>query len=159
MVKPPVTDVVKTIYQKFDLLGFAIFAPAAIQILLALEYGGNQFPWNSATIIGLFSGGGVTFIIFFIWEYRAGEIAMIPYSIIGQRTVWASCLAVFTLFGTLQCASYYLPIYFQAVKGASPLKSGVDLLPSILMQLLGAVGSGILGKQLVDLYMRALSDN
>ncbi|KAK9242014.1 hypothetical protein V1506DRAFT_572943 [Lipomyces tetrasporus] len=42
------------------------------------------------------------------------------------------------------CASYYLPIYFQAVRGVSPLTSGVYLLPSILSQLLFAVGSGIL---------------
>ena len=145
MVKPPVKNVLKTVWQKFDLLGFAIFAPAAIQILLALEYGGNQYAWNSATIIGLFCGGGVTFILFFIWEYRVGEIAMIPYNIIRQRTMWTSCLAVFCLFGTLQCASYYLPIYFQAVKGATPLKSGVDLLPSVISQLIGAVGSGIIG--------------
>jgi hypothetical protein len=39
--------------------------------------------------------------------------------------------------------NYYLPIYFQAVRGASPTMSGVDLLPSILSQMIFAIVSGI----------------
>lgn len=42
--------------------------------------------------------------------------------------------------------SYYLPIYFQGVKGATPTLSGVYLLPTLLSQLLSAIGSGVLGK-------------
>ena len=41
------------------------------------------------------------------------------------------------------CASYFLSVYFQAVKGASPLLSGVYLLPSILSQLILAVVAGL----------------
>ena len=40
--------------EKLDLLGFAIFAPAAIQFLLALQWGGTKYRWDSATTIGLF---------------------------------------------------------------------------------------------------------
>jgi hypothetical protein len=39
--------------------------------------------------------------------------------------------------------NYYLPIYFQAVRGATPTMSGVDLLPSILSQMIFAIVSGI----------------
>jgi len=39
---------------------------------------------------------------------------------------------------------YYLPIYFQAVQGVSPLTSGVHLLPSILSQMTVAILSGTL---------------
>lgn len=123
-----------------------LFAPAAIQFLLALQYGGNQYSWNSATVIGLFCGAGGTFIVFLAWEHRQGEAAMIPFSMVGKRTVWSSCLVMLLLMSMTFCASYYLPIYFQAVKGVSPLMSGVYLLPSILSQLLSAVISGVLGK-------------
>ena len=41
--------------------------------------------------------------------------------------------------------SYYLPIFFQGVKGVTPTLSGVYLLPMILAQLFSAVGSGALG--------------
>jgi hypothetical protein len=42
--------------------------------------------------------------------------------------------------------SYYMPIYFQGVKGISPFMSGVYLLPSIVPQLLMAVITGTLGE-------------
>lgn len=124
------------------MIGFTLFAPAAIMFLLALQYGGSTDPWNSATIIGLFVGAGVTFIIFMLWEYRVGDNAMIPYSIFTIRTVWASCVTYGFLAALLLCGSYYLPIYFQAIKNASPMISGVDILPSIISQMISAILSG-----------------
>lgn len=144
--KGKATTVARTVWGKLDLIGFALFAPAAIMFLLALQYGGNEFAWNSATVIGLFCGAGATFIVFLLWEYRTGDGAMIPFSIVAKRTVWSSCLVILFLMSMTFVASHYLPIYFQAVKGESPLVSGVDLLPSILSQLLFAVLSGALGK-------------
>ena len=38
--------------------------------------------------------------------------------------------------------TYYLAIYFQAVKGKSPTMSGVDILPTVLSSMFTAVGSG-----------------
>lgn len=140
------------ILEKFDLGGFALFAPAAIQLLLALQFGGTNFPWNSATIIGLFCGAGGTLIAFIFWEHRQGENAMIPLSLISQRTVWSSCLAMMSITSMTFAASYFLPVYFQAVKGVSPLLSGVYLLPSILSQLVLAVLSGIIGRFINNLY-------
>jgi hypothetical protein len=133
---------VTTVLGNLDLIGFTLFAPAAIMFLLALQYGGSTYPWNSATIIGLFVGAGVTFIIFMFWEYHVGDKAMIPYSIITIRTVWASCVTYGFLAALLLCGSYYLPIYFQAIKNASPLISGVDILPSIISQMISAILSG-----------------
>ncbi|KAK9482894.1 major facilitator superfamily domain-containing protein [Lipomyces starkeyi] len=133
-----------TILKDMDLVGFALFAPAAIQFLLALQYGGSQYSWNSATVIGLFCGAGGTFAFFLAWEYYKGKDAMIPFYMVRQRAVWSSCLVMLVLMSMTMCASYYLPIYFQAVRGVSPLTSGVYLLPSILSQMLFAVGSGIL---------------
>jgi hypothetical protein len=146
IVKPQNRSVLRTVVEDFDVIGFALFAPAAIQFLLALQYGGNQYAWNSATVIGLFCGAGGTFIVFMVWEYHQGDVAMIPFSMVSERIVWSSCLVMLLLMSMTFCASYYLPIYFQAVKGVSPLMSGVYLLPSILSQLLAAVVSGVMGK-------------
>lgn len=88
--------------------------------------------------------------MFLLWEYRKGDNAMIPFSIARQRVVWCSCIFGFFLMGTVMCTSYYLPIYFQAVKGVTPTLSGVYLLPSILSQLMLAVISGALGKCLTE---------
>jgi hypothetical protein len=144
--KPPITAAMHTILHKLDLIGFVLFAPAAIQLLLALEYGGNEYAWGSATVIGLFCGAGGTFALFLYWEYRQGDRAMIPLSMVAKRTVWSSCLVMLGLFGMVLCASYYLPVYFQAIKNESPMMSGVYILPSILSQLALAVTSGALSK-------------
>lgn len=140
--KPKGLKSVSTVLGNLDLIGFTLFAPAAIMFLLALQYGGSTDPWNSATIIGLFVGAGVTFIIFMLWEYRVGDKAMIPYSIFTIRTVWTSCVTYGFLASLLICGSYYLPIYFQAIKNASPMISGVDILPSIISQMISAILSG-----------------
>jgi hypothetical protein len=130
---------------KLDVIGFVLFAPAAIQLLLALQWGGNRFAWNSATTIGLLVGAAATFCLFMAWEYRKGEGAMIPLSLIRKRIVWASCVNMFFFMGSMMIVVYYLPIYFQAVKGVSPTRSGVDVLPGILTQMLAAIVSGVLG--------------
>jgi hypothetical protein len=136
---------------QLDIFGFIIFAGFAVQLLLALQWGGNKFPWHSATIIGLFCGAGLTGIAFAAWEYHLGDVAMMPFSILRQRVVWASCFVNFFFFGCMLTFSYYVPIYFQAVKGVSPALSGVYLLPGILTQIMFAIVGGVLSKLLLYL--------
>ncbi len=70
---------------------------------------------------------------------------MIPFTLVSKRIVYCSMLTMFFFFGVMMITSYYLAIYFQAVKGITPMLSGVYLLPSILSQMLFAVVSGVLG--------------
>lgn len=146
--KPKFLVAIRSLPSKLDLIGFALFAPSAIQLLLALQYGGNQFSWHSSQAIGLFCGAGATFLVFLAWGYHKGDTAMIPFSMIRKRVVWSSCLAYGLLMGQIFCASYYLPIYFQGVKGASPLMSGVYILPSVVAHLLVAFVSGKIGTRI-----------
>ncbi|KAJ6123203.1 hypothetical protein N7512_005668 [Penicillium capsulatum] len=118
--------------KRFDLIGFSLLLPACVMFFLALDYAGHQFEWNSPTIIGLFCGAGVTFILFVVWEFTmGGEEAMVPYSMIRIRAVWSSCLVMLFFFGMLELASYYMPIYFQSVNNATPLMSGVYIPTSL----------------------------
>ena len=119
-----------------------------IQLLLALQFGGNQFAWSSSQIIGLFCGAGVTFIIWLVWNNHKGDEALLPFSIIKRRVVWISGVNYTFLMATLFGASYFLPIYFQAVKGVNAILSGVYLLATVLPQLTSVVLSGFLGKLL-----------
>ncbi|KAH7146765.1 major facilitator superfamily domain-containing protein [Dactylonectria estremocensis] len=128
--------------QKLDFVGFVFFAGAAVQLLLALQFGGNQHAWNSATIISLFCGAGATIIIFGFVEHRQGTGAMIPLHLVRQKVVWCSALVMLFSVMTSFCASYYLPIYFQAVMDASPSLSGVYLLPLIISQVIIVVLGG-----------------
>lgn len=144
--KAKASTVWSSLHKKLDLIGFTIFAPAAIMLLLAVQYGGNQFAWNSSTVIGLFCGAGITVIVFLAWDYYKGDEAMIPLSMLRKKIVWSGCLVYGFLMSQMFTTSYYLPIYFQGVKGVSPTLSGVYLLPMILAQLFLAIGSGTIGK-------------
>jgi len=43
-------------------------------------------------------------------------------------------------------AAYYLPLYFQAVKGVSPTTSGIYSFPSVGSTIVGTILAGILCK-------------
>lgn len=136
----------KILRQKVDFIGFLFFAGAAVQLLLALQFGGNRYAWNSATVIGLFCGSAATITIFGFVEHRQGEGAMIPLHLVRQRVVWCSALVMLFSIMTSFCASYYLPIYFQAVMNTSPSLSGVHLLPFIISQVIFVVLGGSICK-------------
>ena len=129
-----------------DLPGFALFASFIIQFLLALQWGGSLHPWGSAIVIGLFCGSAGTFVLFGLWEYKRGDTAMFPLSMLQQRVVWCSCLTTLFAGANLLTSGYYISIYFQSIKGVTPTLAGVYSLPAILSQMLLAVVSGALGK-------------
>jgi hypothetical protein len=139
---------------ELDLIGFAIFGPASIMFLLALQFGsGNDHAWNSATVIGLFIGAGLMGIIFICWERRIGDRAMLPGSLLKRRIVWVS--AIYGLCNTccMITASNWIPTYFQAVTGDTPTLSGVHVLPSILSQLLCVITSGALSMSTIQSFV------
>ncbi len=112
--------------------------------LLALEWGGNAYKWDSAMVIGLFCGSAGGLVLFLGWEYTRGDAAMIPLPMIRRRVIASSCLAMFFSVANMINASFYMAIYFQADKGVSPMLSGVYLLPAILTQIVFSVASGVL---------------
>jgi hypothetical protein len=132
------------LHHYLDLLGFALFAPAVLQLLLALQYGGNQYPWRSSTVIGLFCGSGATFAVWLVWNRHKGDDALLPHSMMRQTVVWASGLYQAFMMSAIFGATYFLPIYFQAINNVTAMLSGVYLLPTILPQLVMSALSGVL---------------
>lgn len=138
MVKPPLTlPLLRSLLPRFDLVGFALFAPASVMLLLALQFGsGSEYEWSDPVVIGLFAGGGVAAVVFAAWEYRAGEDAMIPGPVVGNPIILCSILYFGFLLTSVSVGSNFLPIYLQSVRGLSPIMSGVYLLGSIISQLI-----------------------
>jgi hypothetical protein len=120
-----------TLYEaikRLDPMGFCLFAPSCIMLLLALQWGGSTYAWNSSTVVGLFVGSGAVLTVFCVWESRRGDGAMVPLSILSQRVVYSSCIINILQFASLQIFAYYLPVWFQRIKGVSPITSGVYFL-------------------------------
>lgn len=130
-----------------DWLGSLLVIGGTLMFLFGLEFGGIDYPWNSATPICLIVFGIVTIGIFIVVEAKFAKYPVIPPRLFHNR---GSCVA----FGVCFChafvfiaGSYYLPLYFQGVLGASPLLSGVYLLPYALALSIMSAGVGIITKK------------
>ncbi|KAF3391796.1 Efflux pump mlcE [Talaromyces pinophilus] len=132
---------------RLDPIGFGLFAPTCIMLLMALQWGGTTYAWGSSTIIGLFVGFGVTFVVFCFWERRRGDSAMIPGSIMKQPVVWSSCVINMTQFASLWIFSYYLPVWFQTVKGNSPITSGAYYMATAAPIIVITMTTGFIAKK------------
>lgn len=126
-----------------DWIGNIILLGACTMLFLALQYSETRYGWSSALCIGLISGFGVTIGIFIGWMFWKGKDALIPVHIVRQRTVAASCGAAFFIYGALLLHSYYLPIWFQAIKDASALQSGVNMIPYMVVNAFFSLFAGI----------------
>lgn len=117
-------------------------------LLLALTWGGGTYSWNSSIIIGLFTGSGVTFIIFVLWQRHMKDDALVPPRLFTvHRNVWLLCLSSFLVNGPFQLIIYWLPIWFQAILRVSPTQSGINYFPTVVSDVLASfIGSGIVMK-------------
>ncbi|KAI1615529.1 DNA repair protein RAD50 [Exophiala viscosa] len=129
--------------RKLDIIGNIILLGATTMLFLALQFSEQQYAWSSARVVGCLCGFGATLVIFIAWMLYRGDAALIPPRIVRQRTVAASCGAAFTIYGALLIHSYYLPIWFQAIKGTSAIRSGVDMIPYMVANAFFALLAGI----------------
>ena len=111
---------------------------------LAMQYSAQPHAWHTSRVIGLLSGAGGGLVLFIVWQWRKGEGALIPPSIILQRNVASGCLTTFFLWATLLTQVYYLPIWFQACRGETALGSGVSMIPYLVSSSLFVILTGAL---------------
>lgn len=128
--------------KQLDLIGASLLIPAIICLLLALQWGGNQYAWNNSKIIGLFIGFGLMVIAFAASQIYLGERATLPPHILRKRSVLAAALYALFFGGAFFLLVYYVPIFFQSVKGSSAMKSGIQLLPLMLATVVSSVVFG-----------------
>lgn len=128
---------------QMDPVGSSLMMAATISFLLALQYGGVEHPWNSATVIGLLVGFVAMIGVFIAFEIWQGERAMITPRLFKERTLYVASIYAFFFAGAYFILIYYLPIFFQSVDGVSPMASGVRNLPLIIAVTIATVSSGI----------------
>ncbi|OTA53946.1 hypothetical protein K449DRAFT_417154 [Hypoxylon sp. EC38] len=112
-----------------DWLGTIAIVGATVMFLLGLGYGGAAYPWNSAVVICLLILGVVMLGLYAIIEWKVAKYPITPLRLF-QSTSNIAVFGIAYVHGAIFIAHlYYLPLYFQAVLGASPIMSGVYLLP------------------------------
>ncbi|KAK9779824.1 putative Major facilitator superfamily (MFS) profile domain-containing protein [Seiridium cardinale] len=130
-----------------DWLGSLLIIGGTLMVLFGLELGGVAYPWNSATPICLIVFGVVTIGLFVVVEQRYARYPVIPLRLFRKRSSVLSFGVCFCHAFVFISGSYYLPLYFQGVLGASPLLSGVYLLPYALSLSFMSAGVGIITKK------------
>ncbi|KAI4234992.1 MAG: hypothetical protein LQ349_003444 [Xanthoria aureola] len=134
---------------RLDLPACLLFAGSSVMLLLALDWGGVSYPWGSATIVSLFWAAGFSLCLFLAWEYRRGAAdSLLPLGLFRNPIVACASATSIMSYGGLYVIILYLPLWFQAVKGVSPLTSGVDYLPSVVTTTIATVASGFLVSKL-----------
>ncbi|KAI0589900.1 MFS-1 multi-domain protein [Pyrenophora tritici-repentis] len=127
-----------------DWFGIFTFLGFTLMILFGLDFGGVLFPWDSAKVIALLVVGFVMIFAFIYSEAKLAKYPLMPMSLFKRRTNVAAFSVVFFHGFVFISGEYYMPLYFQAVLEASPLRSGLLLLPFIVTGAIAGVFCGVI---------------
>jgi MFS family permease len=155
--KPPVKRAATWSGKFFELdpLGFILNATSLVCLLLAIQFGGKEYSWNSGVVITLLVVCGVFGVGFIATQIWRGEKGTVPPRIMKQRSILFGSLASIGIASPLVLFAFYLPIWFQVVQDKSPQASGLSLLPLLLSVVFAVIASGIFVSA-VGYYMPSL---
>ncbi|WP_442812887.1 DHA2 family efflux MFS transporter permease subunit [Streptomyces sp. NBC_01343] len=126
---------------RIDYLGIALVAVGSSALILATSWGGNEYAWGSATVIGLFVLGALALALFCLVETRAAE-PMLPMRLFRNQVFTVCSVLSFVVGFAMLGAMTFLPTYLQFVDGDSATVSGVRTLPLVIGLLIASVFSG-----------------
>ncbi|GAA4736257.1 MDR family MFS transporter [Phytohabitans rumicis] len=128
-----------------DYAGIALVALGASGLILALEWGGNEYAWGSPVILGLFAVSVLLLAAFVLVELRARE-PMLPMTLF-RNPVFVVCGTLSFIVGfAMLGAMTYLPTYLQFVDGASATESGLRTVPMVI----GLLGTSMISGTVVS---------
>ena len=120
--------------RKLDWYGSILTLAWAVLVLVALSWAGTQYPWDSAGVLAPLIIGFALLAVFIYVEAKLVALPLVPLRIFKKAHTTAAMLTTLlngaAFYGTL----FYLPQYFQVVHGDSAIRSGVMLLPLVLVQ-------------------------
>ncbi|GAA0259235.1 MDR family MFS transporter [Cryptosporangium japonicum] len=136
-----IPSVTRTTKPLIDYLGIVLVTLGVVSLILALEWGGDEYAWTSPMILGMFGCAAAFFALFVFAEKRAAE-PMLPLRLFANP-VFAVCGVLSFVVGfAMLGAMTFLPSYLQYVDGVSATGSGFRTLPLMAGLLVMSVLSG-----------------
>ncbi|MFF1401281.1 MFS transporter [Streptomyces sp. NPDC058287] len=127
--------------RRIDWWGAFTIALGVVPLLLVAEQG-REWGWDSSKSLSCYGIGIVGIISWILVERRMGDDALIPMRLfrnaIFSKTSLLSVLIGAGMFGGM----LMIPQYLQIVKGASPTKSGLEMLPLMVGMIIASIVSG-----------------
>ncbi|KAF7330813.1 MFS domain-containing protein [Mycena venus] len=127
-----------------DWVGNAIVIVGSGLAIIGMTWGGIRYPWSSAEVLAPLIIGLALLVVFAIYEAKVPQKPTVPRDIVSNRTSLSALLTT-AAHGMVSIAMiYYLPVFFQACFGASPIRSAVDFLPGALITAPFALVAGVI---------------
>ncbi|MFJ6294874.1 MDR family MFS transporter [Streptomyces griseoviridis] len=124
-----------------DYLGVVLLTVGITSTVLVTTWGGSEYAWGSARIMELIGIGVATLVGFVFWQTKAAE-PVLPLHIFRSRNFTLMSLIGFITGFVMFGATLFLPLYQQAVQGASATNSGLLLLPMLGAMLVTSMVAG-----------------
>uniref|UniRef100_A0A093VRA1 Putative transporter C3H1.06c n=1 Tax=Talaromyces marneffei PM1 TaxID=1077442 RepID=A0A093VRA1_TALMA len=138
--RTPFWDGIKAV----DWFGSLSILALTLMLLLGLNFGGVAFSWNSPQVICLIIFGCLMSLVFIYCEKRLAKYPLMPMNVFRKKSNIACFVVTFCQSMVYLGGEYYLPLYFQSAKGASPLRSGILVLPIVLTEAFTSAFTGVL---------------
>ncbi|KAI9810458.1 MAG: hypothetical protein M1827_006234 [Pycnora praestabilis] len=130
-------------FLRLDPLGTVFFLPGVVCLLLALQWGGSTYAWKDGRIIALLILFAIFITAFLVIQFWKRDTATLPPRIILQRSIAAGMWFSLCAGSAMMILVYYLPLWFQAIKGVSAVESGIRSLPMIISLVVVSILTGI----------------
>lgn len=105
-----------------------------LMLLLGLDFGGVTFAWSSSQVICLIVFGSLCSLLFIYSEKRLAKYPLMPLGIFSRPSNVAALAVTFAHGMVFIAGEYYIPLYLQSVKEATPMRSGILTLPVVLAE-------------------------
>jgi EmrB/QacA subfamily drug resistance transporter len=113
---------------KIDIMGCTLVILAFVPLLLAITWGGRDFPWTSTLILGMFAWT-IACLVAFVFVERAVWDPLLPLDLFKNRTFTTANTAAFIYSMAFMGVTSFLPLYMQVGQGVPATQSGLTMLP------------------------------
>lgn len=133
--------------RSIDWVGTLLVIGGTLMFLFGLEFGGVRYPWSSQAVVCLIVFGVFTWTLFLLNEWKLAKYPIIPTRLFDNLHNVLMLLISYCHGFVFIAGSYYLPFYFQTVLLATPIQSGVYVLPQVVSLAITSAGTGVVIKK------------
>jgi EmrB/QacA subfamily drug resistance transporter len=126
---------------RIDWPGALALITCLVPLLIVAEQG-SSWGWGSGRALACYLIGAVGLVAFLFVERRYGDEALLPLRLFQGRTFSVAVATSFLIGMAMFGGILLLPLYLQVVKGASPTRAGLEILPLVLGMMVGSIVAG-----------------
>jgi EmrB/QacA subfamily drug resistance transporter len=131
----------RSLSHRIDWWGAVALSIGLVPLLMVAEQG-RTWGWGSTDSVLCYAVGAVGLLAFYLVERAMGDEALLPFTLFRSPTIRISSIVSVIVGMAMFGGISLLPLYMQIVKGSSPTKAGLQLLPLTLGIMSGSVLAG-----------------